>query len=121
MTGPEVDVQTCAHVQCPGLIFVKRYSLAIGTKISNFMVVDGNWGQWTTWSECSEACETGRRFRNRLCNNPAPDFGGKPCNDPSTALEEELCNTHNCPGMYEYIDDVHYSFQIVDGCVGNMQ
>ncbi|XP_062505354.1 SCO-spondin-like isoform X2 [Corticium candelabrum] len=74
--GPEVDVQTCAHVQCP---------------------VDGNWGQWNTWSECSEPCETGRRFRNRLCNNPAPDFGGKPCNDPSTRMEEELCNTHKCP------------------------
>ncbi|XP_062523722.1 coadhesin-like [Corticium candelabrum] len=74
--GVNVDTQTCAKVKCP---------------------VDGNWGKWSVWSECSKICETGTRFRSRLCNNPRPDFGGKQCNDPSTGREESLCNTHKCP------------------------
>ncbi|XP_062514680.1 A disintegrin and metalloproteinase with thrombospondin motifs adt-1-like isoform X2 [Corticium candelabrum] len=74
--GLNVETQTCAKIKCP---------------------VDGNWGKWSVWSECSKICETGTRFRTRLCNNPRPEFGGKQCNDPSTGREESLCNTHKCP------------------------
>ncbi|XP_062508274.1 SCO-spondin-like [Corticium candelabrum] len=74
--GPNVDIQECAYVNCP---------------------VNGNWGNWNAWSDCSESCKGGRRSRTRSCNNPAPNFGGKSCDDPSTAAEEEPCNTQKCP------------------------
>ncbi|XP_062517870.1 coadhesin-like [Corticium candelabrum] len=72
--GRDVDAQDCADVDCP---------------------VDGNWGSWSEWNECSESCEGGTRIRTRLCNNPAPDFGGKPCSDESR--ETGPCNVHPCP------------------------
>uniref|UniRef100_A0ABM5FU52 Complement component C9 n=1 Tax=Pogona vitticeps TaxID=103695 RepID=A0ABM5FU52_9SAUR len=36
---------------------------------------DGSWSCWSSWS----ACQQGKRTRTRLCNNPAPGNGGKPC------------------------------------------
>ena len=43
------------------------------------LVVDGQWGLWSQWTPCSKTCGTGVTIRNRYCNNPAPENGGKPC------------------------------------------
>ncbi|EHB16524.1 Complement component C6 [Heterocephalus glaber] len=48
--------------------------------------VDGNWGCWSSWSVCSAAY---KRSRTRLCNNPAPQQGGRYCEGEEQ--QEEDC------------------------------
>ncbi|CAH2296431.1 complement component C7 [Pelobates cultripes] len=50
-------------------------------------VVDGSWSCWSSWSSCVSA--SGRRVRNRVCNNPSPTGGGKKCIGDS--IESEKC------------------------------
>ncbi|CAH3028156.1 unnamed protein product [Porites evermanni] len=52
--------------------------------------LDGEWGPWTPWTQCSQTCGiSGGSIlsRTRLCNQPPPMNGGKPCvgNDTETA------------------------------------
>ncbi|XP_064617624.1 meprin A subunit beta-like [Liolophura sinensis] len=56
--------------------------------------VDGQWGMWSEWSKCSVTCGTGSMTRNRICNNPEPDNGGRECvgNDQAT----EQCHMKDC-------------------------
>ncbi|XP_005876053.1 PREDICTED: complement component C6 isoform X2 [Myotis brandtii] len=49
--------------------------------------VDGNWGCWSSWSQCDV---TYKRSRTRVCNNPSPLLGGKPCEGESR--QEEHCS-----------------------------
>lgn len=58
--------------------------------------VDGNWGSWQQWGECSASCGGGERTRTRLCNNPSPSNGGRPCPGDSSQLSR--CNAQACPG-----------------------
>lgn len=62
--------------------------------------VDGNWGSWQPWGECSASCGGGERSRIRLCNNPSPSDGGRPC--PGDASQLSRCNTQPCPGRLFY-------------------
>ncbi|KAL7989068.1 hypothetical protein Chor_007987 [Crotalus horridus] len=48
--------------------------------------VDGYWSCWSAWSACDASF---KRQRTRLCNNPAPMNGGKPCK--GDAEDEERC------------------------------
>lgn len=58
--------------------------------------VDGGWSSWGHWSECSATCgDLSVRKRNRLCNNPIPQNGGKACE--GQIFELELCNVTSCP------------------------
>ncbi|XP_076053538.1 hemicentin-1-like, partial [Oratosquilla oratoria] len=57
--------------------------------------VDGSWSHWQAWSECSETCGTGVRRRTRLCNDPAPLYGGQTCEDDG--IEYEECGLRDCP------------------------
>ncbi|KAM8960871.1 complement component C7 [Pelodytes ibericus] len=50
-------------------------------------VIDGSWSCWSSWSAC--LASSGRRVRNRVCNNPAPSGGGKRCNGDS--IETQQC------------------------------
>ncbi|KAK5602651.1 hypothetical protein CRENBAI_005750 [Crenichthys baileyi] len=56
--------------------------------------VDGDWGQWGTWAECSLPCGGGVTFRRRLCNNPAPQSGGRGCQ--GVAEQKKDCNMQMC-------------------------
>ncbi|KAM3846109.1 complement component C9-like [Vipera latastei] len=47
--------------------------------------IDGSWSCWSTWS----ACQNGERQRERECNNPAPESGGKSC--PGASIEPGYC------------------------------
>ena len=58
--------------------------------------VDGGWSDWSAWCECSVSCGGGSRSRNRICNNPAPECGGDPCEGDSE--ETGPCNTEPCMG-----------------------
>ena len=53
--------------------------------------VNGEWSAWLGWSYCSASCGEGTRQRRRMCNNPAPLYGGLSCE--GSPLHEEICIT----------------------------
>lgn len=58
--------------------------------------VDGAWGAWGRLSECSVTCGIGLRLKTRKCDNPAPKYGGKPCEGDDQ--ESEVCiSGRRCP------------------------
>ncbi|XP_012591877.2 hemicentin-1 [Microcebus murinus] len=73
--GPDSQIQRCNTDVCP---------------------VDGSWGNWQSWSQCSASCGRGEKTRMRLCDNPAPARGGRPC--PGDATQVSRCNMQTCPG-----------------------
>ncbi|KAL7988149.1 hypothetical protein Chor_007068, partial [Crotalus horridus] len=40
---------------------------------------DGNWGSWKSFQTCSVTCGVGQTLQKRLCDNPAPKYGGQNC------------------------------------------
>uniref|UniRef100_A0A1A8MP22 Complement factor properdin n=3 Tax=Nothobranchius pienaari TaxID=704102 RepID=A0A1A8MP22_9TELE len=56
--------------------------------------VDGNWGAWSAPGPCSVTCGEGLRLSSRICDSPAPKYGGKICEGPST--ESSICQSP-CP------------------------
>ncbi|XP_060092430.1 complement component C6 [Heteronotia binoei] len=50
------------------------------------VAVDGNWSCWSAWSPCDASH---KRHRSRVCNNPSPLNGGKPCEGEQQ--QEEMC------------------------------
>ncbi|XP_035688052.1 thrombospondin-2-like isoform X1 [Branchiostoma floridae] len=64
--------------------------------------VHGQWGQWSLWGPCSRTCDGGTRVRRRLCDSPAPAYGGDKCQGQPADVDH--CNTEPCP---------------IDGCLSN--
>ena len=60
--------------------------------------VHGAWSNWSSWSICSKSCGSGLKRRLRLCNNPAPNYGGTPCEGKS--FEDETCNGLLCSNLF---------------------
>lgn len=60
-------------------------------------IVDGAWSSWASYGPCSVTCEGGIRNRERLCDDPAPAWGGAEC--PGESSETGTCNHNNCDGM----------------------
>ncbi|XP_053376701.1 SCO-spondin-like [Mercenaria mercenaria] len=62
--------------------------------------VDGVWSSWSAWSHCDVTCANGTQFRNRTCNNPMPQYGGKDCQ--GGVGESKICTQNPCPvnGMW---------------------
>ncbi|XP_064470282.1 protein madd-4-like [Ornithodoros turicata] len=58
--------------------------------------IPGGWSGWSSWT-CSRSCGKGIGKRTRLCNNPAPLFGGAPCEGPEWDMG--TCNTRRCPSQ----------------------
>ncbi|XP_013387743.1 SCO-spondin [Lingula anatina] len=56
--------------------------------------IDGNWGAWAAWTGCDAECGPGRKSRGRICNAPAPSFGGRPCEGP--AIDYTDCMNKAC-------------------------
>ncbi|XP_050539925.1 netrin receptor UNC5C isoform X2 [Daktulosphaira vitifoliae] len=71
--------------------------------------VNGGWSSWTPWSECSSRCGKGTQKRSRMCNNPVPLNGGKPC--VGSTIHKAEC-TSICPDG-EYSDNV--AEEVIDG------
>ncbi|XP_078352920.1 A disintegrin and metalloproteinase with thrombospondin motifs 1-like isoform X2 [Oculina patagonica] len=57
--------------------------------------IDGGWGPWGTYGSCSRTCGGGVKYRSRQCNNPAPQYFGKPCQG-SARGHFRMCNTQEC-------------------------
>ncbi|XP_076455301.1 hemicentin-1-like isoform X2 [Babylonia areolata] len=56
---------------------------------------DGEWGNWQPWSSCSVSCGAGQRQRQRRCDNPPPQPGGRPCEGDD--VQTDRCNDGPCP------------------------
>ena len=62
------------------------------------LLVNGHWSAWGSFGPCSRSCGSGKQYRRRACNNPAPSSGGSTCNGPSH--QSKTCNIHVCAGRY---------------------
>ncbi|XP_065181025.1 hemicentin-1-like [Sycon ciliatum] len=64
--------------------------------------IDGGWSSWTPWA-CNASCggNLGVQVRTRLCNAPAPQFGGRNCSRLDAALETNgsSCISATCPAI----------------------
>jgi len=56
--------------------------------------IHGRWGAWTPWGPCSKSCGSGSKSRSRECNNPTPQFGGRPCH--GRHLVKATCHEKPC-------------------------
>ena len=62
--------------------------------ISNFYLVDCEWGPYGEWSTCSKTCGGGEKSRSREVEIPASS-GGQPCEGEDTETVD--CNMGLCP------------------------
>ena len=66
--------------------------------------MNGGYGPWESWGECSITCgkERGIRTRVKLCDNPAPENGGKDCSGLGKDSETKSCTPpiKKCPGKF---------------------
>lgn len=56
--------------------------------------IDGGWSNWA-FTACSVSCGLGVKQGSRECNNPAPKYGGKPCEGPVAKTMD--CREKDCP------------------------
>ncbi|XP_052808875.1 A disintegrin and metalloproteinase with thrombospondin motifs 18-like [Mya arenaria] len=61
----------------------------------NTAPVHGGWSKWDeTFTSCTATCGGGVKFKNRYCNNPVPQYGGRDCSGPSFIAK--ICNVVPC-------------------------
>lgn len=89
--GIQQRTRTCLAAGCHGDDFEQRTC-----QPTDQCPVDGGWSLWGRWSECSTSCGHGTRRRERTCNNPLPQYSGRPCDGDDT--ETSACpQTVDCP------------------------
>ncbi|XP_030592171.1 properdin isoform X2 [Archocentrus centrarchus] len=74
---------------CPGDAFQVQHC----SELPN-CAEDGNWGAWAPFGQCSVSCGVGLQLSLRMCDSPAPKYGGKLCDGPST--RSTICQSP-CP------------------------
>ena len=79
--------------------------------------VDGRWGQWSEYGTCSKPCDTGKKIRTRVCDNPSPSNGGRRCFGSNR--DEAKCNRNRCPG--NSLCEFGSHFQIQECCSASNQ
>ncbi|XP_042196315.1 A disintegrin and metalloproteinase with thrombospondin motifs 18 [Callorhinchus milii] len=56
--------------------------------------IDGQWSPWSEWSECSRTCGGGVTYKERHCDSPKPQYGGRFCYGSSRVYR--VCNAQAC-------------------------
>ena len=80
--------------------YIEWVILSTKNNLSNvsFFKVNGEWGDWSEWDECPVSCGGADQGRTRVCDSPAPQFGGDDCTaDGSSDSEIQRCNENPCP------------------------
>ncbi|XP_022081302.1 coadhesin-like [Acanthaster planci] len=95
-TGVEGGGLPCNDTACQGELSAGDTGLPCNNTACQ--AVNGSWSEWGEWQNCSASCGTGNMTRYRTCNNPAPLYGGTPCN--GTSEESYPCDTNiSCPSV----------------------
>lgn len=78
--------------------------------------MNGGWSAWKPWTACSKTCGEGLQFTHRYCNNPKPQFGGKPCVGPSS--NTRTCLLESCAGILQIVTLISVNFiEFLDLCI----
>lgn len=95
-SGIEVRTRSCQH-SLTGLSGDSCIGSPQGRRICTRdpCSIDGAWSSWSKWSSCSATCSWGTRLRTRICDNPRPRYGGKPCF--GRGIAPEICYLGSCP------------------------
>ncbi|CAJ0944218.1 unnamed protein product [Ranitomeya imitator] len=57
--------------------------------------VNGGFSEWQEWGPCTRSCGQGVQERVRMCNNPPPANGGRPC--MGRDVDVRACSLPLCP------------------------
>ncbi|XP_065917760.1 A disintegrin and metalloproteinase with thrombospondin motifs 4-like [Dysidea avara] len=102
--GKCVDGNTVVNASADGNAIVNASADGNTTVNATTKPIDGGWSAFGPYSTCSRTCGGGLRYRERQCNNPSPQFGGRTCSGESREYDA-LCNTDPCPaGSPSFID-----------------
>ncbi|KAI4563342.1 hypothetical protein MJT46_010951, partial [Ovis ammon polii x Ovis aries] len=85
----------CVARNLMGSVLVRVPVIVQETKYSVLFAVPGGFSQWSAWRPCSVTCGKGIQKRSRLCNNPSPANGGKPCQGSDSEMQN--CHHKPCP------------------------
>ena len=75
--------------------------------------VDGGWGAWGSWTPCSKTCGGAMVTRERKCENPASQNGGKPCDSKDSKETKNDCN-QPCESKFVNITRIKISLSRVE-------
>lgn len=76
------------HVVSYALLLVRNRKVASQLEPFIYSAVDGVWGNWGGWSRPSTTCGEGLYpSRSRVCNSPAPSYGGRYCKGPAVSYK----------------------------------
>lgn len=91
--GVQQRSRACLTLGCHGDDFQQRTCQPAARRCA----VDGGWSLWGPWTECSTSCgHDGVRRRERRCDNPLPQYDGRPCE--GDAVETSACpQPTECP------------------------
>ncbi|XP_013408767.1 coadhesin [Lingula anatina] len=88
--GAKQRTRLCPAGGCPGTPDQMRPCMD-----RQYCPVDGGFGPWHPWESCSASCNGGIQRRQRFCNSPRPEHGGKDCVGNTT--QSQVCKTQPCP------------------------
>lgn len=102
-TGYQVQSRTCSNPTpkyggrtCQGPLQQSR-----SCEKAKYCPIHGGWGEWGEWSACSQTCGLGKQTRDRKCNSPEPQYGGRPCNE-SEKIGGKYCRRQRCEDIVQY-------------------
>ena len=114
----DMETQPCNEIPCPSNNNLNKLSLNDNSILMTFLkqfkerfdhsrlsfLVNGGWGEWSEWDECPVSCGGADQGRTRVCDNPAPQFGGDDCTiDGSSDSEIQRCNENPCPSNKTFL------------------